>query len=275
MPRPRPSARLYRAVGRPSPPGGAQQRALSSPIRLSARRKPTPRSPDKQASLERRRRQAASGAMPPALAARFTTGELAALTVIARQCQRGGACSLPIDALAALAGVSRTTVQNALRAAKALGLIFARERRRPGLPSLTNVLRVISPEWAAWLKLSGREGGFRNLSATNKAIPKRRRAKDDGSTCPRRRGWAGDRRQRHPSPGGRGARKRSRTTPCTGLCTWRRDAAPNRSGAGYSAEHRRFGGLTSVGCTVPVAELLEAIGTPSSTENLPPRRSPI
>ena len=143
------------------------QRALSSPIRLSARRKPTPRSPDKQASLERRRRQAASGAMPPALAARFTTGELAALTVIARQCQRGGACSLPIDALAALAGVSRTTVQNALRAAKALGLIFARARRRPGLPSLTNVLRVISPEWAAWLKLSGEGGGYTNVSATN------------------------------------------------------------------------------------------------------------
>jgi DNA-binding transcriptional MocR family regulator len=74
---------------------------------------------------------------------------------------------LPIDAIAALAGVSRTTVQNALRAAKALGLIFARERRRLGLPSLTNVLRVISPEWAAWLKLSGEGGGYKNLSATN------------------------------------------------------------------------------------------------------------
>jgi len=66
-----------------------------------------PRSPDRQASLERRRRQAASGALPPALAARFTTGELAALTVIARQCQKGGVCALPIDAIAALAGVSR------------------------------------------------------------------------------------------------------------------------------------------------------------------------
>lgn len=73
----------------------------------------------------------------------------------------------PIDALAALAGVSRTTVQNALRAAKALGLIFARERRRLGPPSLTNVLRVISPEWIAWLKLSDEGGGFRKLSATN------------------------------------------------------------------------------------------------------------
>lgn len=118
------------------------QRALSSPIRLSARRKPTPRSPDKTGQPRAppppgRFRRPCHQPSPP-----VTTGELAALTVIARQCQRGGACSLPIDALAALAGVSRTTVQNALRAAKALGLIFARERRRPGLPSLTNVLRV-------------------------------------------------------------------------------------------------------------------------------------
>ena len=143
------------------------QRALSPSIGPSARRRPAPRSPDRQASLERRRRQAASGAMPPALAARFTTGELAALTVITRQCQRSGICSLPIDAIAALAGVSRTTVQNALRATKAQGLIFARERRRPGLPSLTNVLRVISAEWAAWLKLSGEGGGYKNLSTTN------------------------------------------------------------------------------------------------------------
>jgi hypothetical protein len=61
----------------------------------------------------------------------------------------------------------RQRVAVALRAAKAQGLIFARERRRPGLPSLTNVLRVISAEWAAWLKLSGEWGGYRNLSATN------------------------------------------------------------------------------------------------------------
>ena len=144
------------------------QQAVSPSIGLTAHHRPAPRSPDRQASLERRRRQAASGAMPPALAARFTTGELAALAVIARQCQgSGGVCTLPIDAIAGLAGVSRTTTQNALRAAKAQGLIFARERRRPGLPSLTNILRVISAEWAAWLKLSGEGGGYRNLSATN------------------------------------------------------------------------------------------------------------
>ena len=64
-----------------------------------------PRSPDRQASLERRRRQAMSGVVPAKIAASFTMGELAVLTVIARQCQRAGVCTLHIDAIAALAGL--------------------------------------------------------------------------------------------------------------------------------------------------------------------------
>jgi hypothetical protein len=59
-------------------------RPASLPSRSTARRKP-PRSPNRQASLDRRRSQAASGAMPPAIASRFTLGEQAALAVIARQ----------------------------------------------------------------------------------------------------------------------------------------------------------------------------------------------
>ena len=66
----------------------------------------SPRSPDRQASIERRRRQAMSGVVPAKIAASFTMAELAVLTVIARQCQRAGVCVLPIDAIAALAGCS-------------------------------------------------------------------------------------------------------------------------------------------------------------------------
>ena len=52
-----------------------------------------PRSPDRQASIERRRRQVMSGVVPAKIAASFTIAELAVLTVIARQCQRtGGVC---------------------------------------------------------------------------------------------------------------------------------------------------------------------------------------
>jgi len=114
-----------------------------------------PRSPDRRASLERRRRQAMSGVVPAKIAASFILAELAVLTVIARQCQRTGVCVLHIDGIAALAGCSRTTVKNALRQARLLGLILVKERRVPGLPSLTNVVSIIAKEWTAWLKLGG------------------------------------------------------------------------------------------------------------------------
>ena len=141
--------------------------ALASAVPASARRRP-PRSPDRQASLERRRRCAASGALPPQLAAAFTTGEIAALSVIARAIREAGVCVLPLDKIAALAGVSRTTAQNAIRAAKRLGLLQRIERRRRGLPSFTNVLRIVSAEWLSWLR-HGRQGGvgFRSLNATD------------------------------------------------------------------------------------------------------------
>jgi DNA-binding transcriptional MocR family regulator len=90
-----------------------------------------------------------SGIVPAKIAAAFTPGELAALSVIGRQCQRTGVCVLPIDAVAALAGVSRTTVQNAMRQGRRLGLIEVKERRRRGLPSMTNVVKVISADWNA------------------------------------------------------------------------------------------------------------------------------
>src|SRR5215217_1481574 len=96
--------------------------AAQKPIqrRLGSR----PRSP---ASMERRRRWAASGALPPALAARFTLAEQAALAVAAAEHRRRGDCRLTNKEIADVAGVSITTVKNALRAARALGLILVEE----------------------------------------------------------------------------------------------------------------------------------------------------
>ena len=132
---------------------------LSAPKAVFAALRPArrpPRSPDRRRSIERRRRQAMSGVIPSKIAAGFTQGENAVLTVIGRQCQRGGACTLHIDAIAALAGVCRTVVKNALRAARAGGLLLVRERRIPGRKSLTNVVTIISREWSAWLRIGGR-----------------------------------------------------------------------------------------------------------------------
>src|SRR3954453_20202279 len=78
------------------------RRALPAPQRPIQRRLGSrPRSP---ASLERRRRWAASGALPQALAAPFTLAEQAVLAVVAAEHLKAGRCSLTIDHIAALAG---------------------------------------------------------------------------------------------------------------------------------------------------------------------------
>lgn len=107
-----------------------------------------PRSP---ASMERRRSCAASGFLPPPLQARFTLGESAALAVVARQVAKHGACTLALDHLAAIAGVSRATVKRAIRAAEALGILRVEERRVSAWRNLPHRITVTSREWAAWL----------------------------------------------------------------------------------------------------------------------------
>jgi len=129
--------------------------AASSAPRTSARRQ---RTPDRQASIERRRRLVASGPLPPHLAARFTWGEIAVMRIVGNECRAHGCCFLHIDAIAARAGVHRTTVQNALREAQGRGevpgspIISVQERRRKGQRSLTNIIRIVSREWSDWLR---------------------------------------------------------------------------------------------------------------------------
>jgi hypothetical protein len=53
------------------------------------------RSPDKQASIARRRRLAACWPLPPALAAHFTLCEQAVLRVIADEMRYYGSCAMP------------------------------------------------------------------------------------------------------------------------------------------------------------------------------------
>jgi len=129
--------------------------AASSAPRVSARRQ---RTPDRQASIERRRRLVASGPLPPHLAARFTWGEIAVMRIVGNECRAHGCCFLHIDAIAARAGVHRTTVQNALREAQGRGevpgspIISVQERRRKGQRSLTNIIRIVAREWSDWLR---------------------------------------------------------------------------------------------------------------------------
>jgi hypothetical protein len=75
------------------------------------------------------------------------------LAVVAVEVAKKGQCTLTIGHLAALAGVSETTVRNALRAAEALQLISIDRRRRTAWVSYPNTLKIVSKEWALWLRL--------------------------------------------------------------------------------------------------------------------------
>lgn len=127
--------------------------------------------PRTDASMERRRRWAASGRLPPALAARFTLAETAVLAVVSSEVVRRGDCRLCLDHIAALAGVSRSTVKNALRQARTLGLLTIEERAQTAWRNLSNVVRIVSKEWTGWMRLANRAlpqgGGVKSVTRTD------------------------------------------------------------------------------------------------------------
>lgn len=130
------------------------------------------RSPNRIRSMERRRTLAASGPLPPALAARFTCGELATLKIVADEVRQHGTCSLCTDAIAARAGVSNSTARNALRTARRLGILSTEERRRQGQRNDTNIIRVTDATWTAWIAKgkTAKPLGVKNLHPTVKEI---------------------------------------------------------------------------------------------------------
>ena len=164
----------------PTPPGipvTLQDRA-GSPRRPGVGSRPRT-----DASMERRRRWAASGRMPQAIVARFTLAEQAVLSLVAAEVARRKDCRLSIENMAAVTGVCRSTVKNAIREAARLGLLTVEERQITGFRNDTNILRIVSPEWVAWLRLartrdprsksgpsplasSTREGGVKSVTST-------------------------------------------------------------------------------------------------------------
>lgn len=154
----------------------AERAAAAAPVAVASskprgafprRAKRYPR-PDRLASIHRRRNLAASGMIPARLATHFTQSEAAALAVVAVEVMRRGRCVLPLDQIAALAGVGRTTVQNALRAARRLGLVHVTERRFSESLSAPNIVEVVDPAWRDWIAKRGRVQKSNNHVEPNK-----------------------------------------------------------------------------------------------------------
>ena len=171
--------------------GGSQANGITMMVMPSANpggRTGSPRSragtrPRTDASMERRRRWAASGRLPPGLAARFTLAEQAVLSLVAAETARRGDCRLAVGHLAAIVGVAETTVRNAIREARKLGLVSVEERRVTGFRNDTNVVRIVSAAWTAWLRLArkapvlnghpslAKGGGCKSAKRTHTDVP--------------------------------------------------------------------------------------------------------
>jgi hypothetical protein len=142
-----------RPLGRRTAPGHATQvgrvngRVLG---RFTPRQRQ--RSPDRKASRDRRRMLGGSGGMPDNLRQHYTEGQRAVLCIVAFEVKRCGVCDFPIEKIAALAGVGRTTVQTTMHEARRLGHITIVERPRRGLKNLTNLVRISELCWLAWIK---------------------------------------------------------------------------------------------------------------------------
>ncbi|GEO19388.1 hypothetical protein [Microvirga aerophila] len=140
------------------------------------------RTPVRSVAIARRRHLAASGPMPPSLACKFTVGELAALRIVTDEVREKGHCDRSLGEIAARAGIGRTTAQNAIRAAAAMGLLTVQERRREGQKNLPNVVRIVSREWQQWIKRGGQGAGrsaskaigFKKTDPTDKGFKERR-----------------------------------------------------------------------------------------------------
>jgi hypothetical protein len=139
---------------RPPPQGPKPIGTAKSKLALGWPRRRPRRMPDREASRERARTLGGSGHMPPAVRAKYTEFERAALFIVAREVKHHGFCDLPVGRIAAEAGVCVRTVQNAVAEALRQGHLCREERERTGAKRKndTNVLRITSAEWLTWIK---------------------------------------------------------------------------------------------------------------------------
>ncbi len=144
-------ARLQRRQAGPSGIAAVLANGKSKLALGWTRRRPR-RSPDREKSRQRARTLGGSAHMPPRIRSAYTECERAVLFIVAREVKRNGVCDLAVGRIAAEAGVCVRTVQNAVAEAVRQGHLCREERERNGRKNLTNILRIVSREWLAWIK---------------------------------------------------------------------------------------------------------------------------
>jgi hypothetical protein len=155
-------------------PGARSLVEVSTPAltrRHTIQRSPEQRSPDREASIKRRRQHAACGPLPPNLAAGFTMGELAVLKIVADEWLAHGVCDLSQNEIGARAGVSQAVVKRAIKGAELAPNSMVKVERRPrsGRKHLTNIIRITRDEWLVWLRKGHRKAYA--VKACNRAKP--------------------------------------------------------------------------------------------------------
>ena len=142
--------------------------------------------------------------LPPPLASRFTLAEQAVLAVIAAEHVKHGRCTLTIDHIAALAGVSRARPSSAPCGRRSgTGWCAIEERRLSAWRNAPNVVTITSPEWTTWLRMRG--GGWGQIRE-----PPRIQENKKGTSALRNGRWAAE----GQGAGGRGYEIRERQTGC-------------------------------------------------------------
>ncbi|MBP1853071.1 hypothetical protein [Rhizobium halophytocola] len=143
-----------------------EKQSLAGAAQKVARRirRPLP-APEREKEIKRRREWSGGGNMPPELRSHYSESERAVMCVIAQRCKEKGFCDLCIDEIARIAGVGRTSAQNAIRKARSNERrdISVRERPQRAGKNLTNIIRIVSETWRSWIK---RAIGFKNLSTS-------------------------------------------------------------------------------------------------------------
>lgn len=133
------------------------------------------RSPDRERSIQRRRQLAATWPMPPAMAGKLTTSQLAYARIVADEIALHGRCDRTLDEIAARGGMCRKTAKRAQDRLVELKWIDVRERPIKGRKHLPNVVHIVSPEWETWIKMGPKPrpiGGHSRPTTDNKFISK-------------------------------------------------------------------------------------------------------